>query len=99
MAQCQCFYRWTNIFFSISPNDYAEALLDEIYGCFKYIGIPIDTVMNMPIQERKYFISRHNKDCESVNNKHGNNNYNVTGEAVESYSNISMNDYKRLGPR
>lgn len=87
------------MFFSISPNDYAESLLDEIYGCFKYIGIPIDTVMNMPIQDRKYFIARHNKDCEAINQKHSNNSYNITGEAVSEYTNMSMNDYKRLGPR
>jgi hypothetical protein len=55
------------MFFSISPNDYADALLDEIYGCFKYIGIPYDTVMNMPIQNRKYFIARHNHDTEELN--------------------------------
>lgn len=88
------------MFFSISPNEYADALLDEIYGCFKYIGIPIDTVMNMPVQNRKYFISRHNKDCEEANSKHSNaNSSTFTGEATENYSKISINDYKRLGPR
>ena len=54
------------MFFSISPNDFGEALLDEIYGCFKYIGIPIDTVMNMPVQNRKYFISRINKNVGNL---------------------------------
>jgi hypothetical protein len=88
------------MFFSISPNEYADALLDEIYGCFKYIGIPIDTVMNMPVQNRKYFISRHNKDCEEMNKKHGNSNSSTfTGEATTEYSKISIADYKRLGPR
>ena len=99
MAQCQCFYHWTNTFFSISPNEHATALLDEIYGCFKYIGIPIDTVMNMPVQNRKYFISRHNHDCEESNKKAMGNNINLSGEATAEYSQISVNDYKRLGPR
>ena len=88
------------MFFSISPSEYADALLDEIYGCFKYIGIPIDTVMNMPVQTRKYFISRHNKDCEEMNSKYGNNNSSTfTGEATDMYSQMSIADYKRLGPR
>lgn len=73
--------------------------MDEIYGCFKYIGIPIQTVMNMPVQERKYFISRHNKDCDEMNKKHGDSkSITVTGEATESYSKISMADHKYLNP-
>jgi hypothetical protein len=88
------------MFFSISPNEYADALLDEIYGCFKYIGIPIETVMNMPVQNRKYFISRHNKDCDEMNNKHSNDKSSTfTGEATTKYSEISISDYKHLGPR
>lgn len=88
------------MFFSISPNDYAEALLDEIYGCFKYIGIPIDTVMNMPVQNRKYFISKHNHDCEELDKKYNNDNsINVSGEATAEYTQMSMTDYKYLGPR
>lgn len=97
MALCLCFYRWTSIFFSISPNDYADALLDEIYGCFKYIGIPYDTVMNMPIQNRKYFISRHNHDTEELNKKYSNDkSINVTGEGTAEYSKISISDHKYL---
>lgn len=85
------------MFFSISTNDYANALLDEIYGCFKYIGIPIDTVMNMPVQNRKYFISRHNRDCDELNKKYTNDNsINITGEGTSQYTQISMNDYKYL---
>ena len=87
------------MFFSISPNEYYDALLDEIYGCFKYIGIPIDTVMNMPVQTRKYFISRHNKDTEEINNKHGDKKITTTGEATESFSKISISDYDRLRPK
>ena len=89
------------MFFSISPSDYANALLDEIYGCFKYIGIPIDTVMNMPVQNRKYFISRHNRDCEEMDKKYGNggDSISVTGEGTAEYTQMSMADYKYLGPR
>jgi hypothetical protein len=34
---------------------------EEIWGCFKYIGIPMDTLMNMPISDRKFYIMLHNK--------------------------------------
>lgn len=88
------------MFFSISPNEYAEALLDEIYGCFKYIGIPIDTVMNMPVQNRKYFISRHNHDCEEMDKKYNHDSsISVSGEGTAEYTQMSMTDYKYLGPR
>ena len=57
-----CFYNLTNTYFSILPAEFEKNLKEEIWGCFKYIGIPIDTVMNMPIQDRKYFIMKHNAD-------------------------------------
>lgn len=85
------------MFFSISPNDYATALLDEIYGCFKYIGIPIETVMNMPVQNRKYFISRHNHDTDELNKKYGSNDtVSTTGEGTLAYTQMSMTDSKYL---
>jgi hypothetical protein len=46
------------------PNDYERTLKDEIYGCFKHIGIPIETVFNMPIQDRRYYILKHNEEQE-----------------------------------
>ena len=52
----------------------------------------------MPIQRENILFQDIIKIVKQII-KHGNNNYNVTGEAVESYSNISMNDYKRLGPK
>lgn len=51
------------------PEDYEKRLKDEIYGCFKYIGIPIETVYNMPIQDRKYFILKHNAEQEESANE------------------------------
>jgi hypothetical protein len=48
------------------PDDYEKKLKDEIYGCFKYIGIPIETVYHMPVQDRRYFIMRHNAEQEHL---------------------------------
>ena len=62
-----CFYNLTNSYFSILPNEFEKNLKDEIWGCFKYIGIPMDTIMNMPIQDRKYYIMKHNADEAELN--------------------------------
>ncbi len=41
--------------------DYERSFWDEIWGCVKYIGIPYDTLLDMPIQDRKVWIMKHNK--------------------------------------
>ena len=46
------------------PNDYERILKDEIWGMFRYIGIPMETIMAMPIQDRRYYIQRHNMEQE-----------------------------------
>lgn len=61
MAHRKCFYHLTTLFFSTFPSDYEKFFKEEIWGCFKYIGIPMETLMNMPIADRKYYIMLHNK--------------------------------------
>jgi hypothetical protein len=84
----------TSIFFSISPEDYERNLKDEIWGCFKYIGIPLDTVMNMPIQDRKYFIMRHNAEQEEMKRRiEGDNDiHDIGGEAINTFAQRTRND-------
>ena len=48
------------MFSGISPN-FAQALREELFGCFKYIHIPYSELMNMPTKDRKYYIKRHNE--------------------------------------
>ena len=57
--------------------------------------------MNMPVQTRKYFITRHNKETEIQNNSLDgySKSETLTGEATLEYSKISHTDYKRLKPR
>lgn len=53
--------------FSISPN--AERYLkEELWGCFKYIKIPFDTLKKMPTRDRKFYIKRHNEQASEMNN-------------------------------
>lgn len=53
------------------PNDYEETLNNEIWGCVKFVGIPYDTVMSMPVYKRKDIIRRHNEYVEEENRKYG----------------------------
>ena len=77
------------MFFSTLPDDYETKLKDEIYGCFKYIGIPIETLYHMTVQDRRYFILRHNAEqqrieLEQESNKNGNS------------INANLNEYAKL---
>ena len=94
MGPCLSFYNLTNTYFSILPNEFEKNLKDEIWGCFKYIGIPMDTIMNMPIQDRKYFIMKHNADEEELKQEieGGGEMHTIEGEALNTYAKITQND-------
>jgi hypothetical protein len=47
------------------PSEYEKSFKDEIWGCFKYVGIPMDVLMNMPIADRRYYIMMHNRQTEN----------------------------------
>ena len=69
------------------PNEYEQAFKEEIWGCYKYIGIPLETIYNMPIQERKYYIVMHNKSVQAENNameqyQSGEKTHEISGEAL-----------------
>lgn len=97
MAQWKCFYNLTNLFFSIYPIDYEKNLKEELWGCFKYIGIPMDTLMNMPIQDRRYYIQKHNEDQEGHKKgaEHAKNEHTIQGEALNTYA--AMEQKKKNG--
>lgn len=88
MALRPCFSRLTNIFFSTFPSDYENILLDEIWGCVKYVGIPYDTIMSMPIQNRRYFIQRHNHEQDKLAKEMGGpeNGASFYGEEVNGFA-------------
>lgn len=60
------FSNLTNFFFSISPSEYYKNLLNEEWGCFKYVGMSWDMIMKLPIQERRALVHKHNLDSEAV---------------------------------
>lgn len=47
--------------------------MEELWGCVKYIGLSWDMVMSLPIQDRKYYIQKHNYETQEANNVTGSN--------------------------
>ena len=65
-------------------------LLNEIWGCVKYIKLPYDTVMNMPVYARKQWIQKYNAEMEEIeqmrNNQPKNGHSVVSGSMLNSYA-------------
>lgn len=66
MALWKSFYNLTNLFFSLIPSEYERFLKDEIWGCTHYMKLPMETVMRMPVQDRRYFIQKHNEEQKGI---------------------------------
>ena len=69
MALLKPFFPSTILFSSINP-DYESELWDELYGCMKYIKIPLDVLNTLPVKDRKYIIHKYNKDVEKEKSLH-----------------------------
>ena len=94
MAPLIHFLSGTNLFSSISPN-FERNLKDELYGCFKYIGIPFDVLDRMPVRDRKFYIAKHNGITEEENSKNRNENT-INGELINTYANLhQLNEKNR----
>lgn len=52
------------------PSEYERQLKEELWGCFKYIGIPYETLLNMPIQDRRFYIMKHNAEQEEIEKRY-----------------------------
>lgn len=91
MAQCQHFSHLTNLFFSTLPNEYELSFKEELWGCYKYIGISLETLYNMPIQERKFFIHKHNME----NKQQEGYSESANGEIQHEYSGESLNAFAK----
>jgi hypothetical protein len=79
------------LFFSIWPSDYEKTLTDEIWGCVKYVGLPYDTIMKMPIHVRKYFIRKHNEEEGKASSSNSTTRH-ISGEALNKYASMEMNN-------
>ena len=63
---------------------------DELFGCFKYIGIPLDVLDRMPVRDRKFYILKHNEYTERENAKYERRSNTINGEALNSYTDMEQ---------
>ena len=69
------------------PENYEVAFWEEIWGCVNYIKLPYDTVMSMPVENRKIWIQRHNYEGEKKSlEAEEKNKGTISGEAINSFA-------------
>lgn len=73
------------------PENYERQLKDELWGCFKYIGIPWETLERMPIQDRRYYIQKHNADQEEIEKT-----YKSSSDGGSTVNNGDLNAFAKL---
>ena len=88
MAHLKPFLNGTILFSSIS-DDYEFNLKNELYGCFKFIGIPLDILYKMPIRDRKFFIAKHNGIVDEEMKKEKGNHV-INGEMINKFTDMSQ---------
>jgi hypothetical protein len=54
------------LFGFLNPN-YEATLLNELFGVRTVVGYTMDEIMDMPIQDRRYYVHLHNKKVEKEN--------------------------------
>lgn len=73
-------------------------LKEEIWGCFKYIGIPLDEIMKMPVGDRKFFIMKHNADQNNIQRDLDKDKQTTTieGQGLNTYAAIAQNNPNKI---
>ena len=87
MAHLRHFWSGKILFSLTSPNQERD-LKDELFGCFKHIGIPFDILDKMPIRDRKFYIAKHNGIVEKENESQKGNT--IDGEMINKYTDMSQ---------
>ncbi len=77
------------MFLSISNDQESyQQLWDELYGCNNYIKIPFDTLMDMPVHIRKYWIQKFNADNKEDNSEP--NTSTISGKNLNTYASLEQ---------
>lgn len=75
--------------------------MDEIWGCFKHVGMSWDMIMKLPIQDRRALIQKHNREQEAINNEiEGNNSPNnrtYEGEMINTFAKMEQSNMRKGG--
>ena len=90
----------TLLFSSISP-DYERLLKEELFGCFKYIKIPFDELLKMPVRDRKFYILKHNEDADAERREYEERQKGGTTktEAIDAFTDIDQQNLKNATNR
>ena len=65
--------------------------MDEIWGCFKHIGMSYDMIMKLPIQDRRALIYKHNMEQDAISRE-----FDKTQGSVRTYEGESLNTFARM---
>lgn len=79
------------LFSSVSPK-YEHNLLSEIYDCHKYLKIPIDTLWNMRVRDRRFMIMKHNNDVQKEKGE-GQGSHSTTD--IDRFTDLTLSNQKR----
>jgi hypothetical protein len=83
------------MFSSISPD--AEVnLKNELFNCFKYIGIPFNELYKMPTRDRKFYIKRYNDYVDNMNSQYEGNQTTYNGD-ISAYTDIEQKNNQLFG--
>lgn len=66
--------------------------MDEIWGCFKHVGMSWDMIMKLPIQDRRALINKHNYEQDELNKEYSGEN----DSSVRRYEGDSINTFARM---
>jgi hypothetical protein len=66
--------------------------MDEVWGCFKHVGMSWDMIMRLPIQDRRALIHKHNIEQEEINKEFDG----EVGSETRYYEGESINTFARL---
>jgi hypothetical protein len=87
------------LFLSLSDEkgEAFNGLMEEIWGCVEYLKIPYDTVMEMPVYLRKFWIMKHNGAVAKQNKNNDPNSSTITGDAINTYAKMEQSNEKMRG--
>lgn len=76
-----------------------KGLWDELYACNNYLKIPFDTLMDMPVHVRKYWIQKYNADNTETNNYDGTKTNVINGGNINTYASLEQMKMKNTSNR
>jgi hypothetical protein len=76
--------------------------MDELWGCFKHIGMSWDMIMKLPIQDRRNLIYKHNIEQEETNKENNNERGDSTtryyeGESINTFARMEQSNMRKGG--